>query len=96
MTKPDDIPQDVWDVAVGWATAEAQMTAGRPVVAHAVARAIMAEREACAGIAGDIAANDLDKGRGDSMKDEAYRIANDIGKQTATVIAAAIRNRGGA
>ena len=48
MTKPDDIPQDVWETAVGWATAEAQMTAGRPVVAHAVARAIMAEREACA------------------------------------------------
>ena len=50
MTKPDDIPQDVWETAKGWASAEVQMTAGKPVVAHAVARAIMAEREACSAL----------------------------------------------
>lgn len=53
MTKPDDIPQNVWDVAHGIAMdlpARIQ-TVHRAFAASVIARAILAERERCAKIA---------------------------------------------
>lgn len=54
----------------------------------AFAQALMEEREKAARIADDIAANTL------PAATEAHQIANDIGKDTARVIAAAIRSGG--
>lgn len=50
MSKPDDIPQDVWDAARGvvWSFGGAVLD---PFHAERVARAILAERERCAGLA---------------------------------------------
>lgn len=61
MSKPEDIPQDVWDAADGTTnrisselvkalTGGTEATADGLIQAH-VARAIMAERERCAKIA---------------------------------------------
>lgn len=52
MTKPDDIPQDVWDAANDMA-AEWLMPGGEghTMASNDIARAIMAEREACALVA---------------------------------------------
>lgn len=49
MTKPDDVPQDVWDAAV--AALDLMPSHGVQMRHHRIeniARAIMAEREACA------------------------------------------------
>lgn len=47
MTKPDDIPQEVWDAAQ--AALSTMPTYGDPEEqCHATARAILAERERCA------------------------------------------------
>lgn len=51
MTKPDDIPQDVWDKARS--VIEAELGYHPQVI---VARAIMAEREACAKVASEFTA----------------------------------------
>lgn len=52
MSKPDDIPQDVWDVAVGGFCAFCpSRTAFDPfntmLITEGIARAIMTERERC-------------------------------------------------
>lgn len=48
MSKPEDIPQDIWDNASRIAD-EAQLES---YTVWAIARAILAERERCASIAG--------------------------------------------
>jgi hypothetical protein len=48
MTKPDDIPQDVRRDALSWAVFVGDGTGD---AADIIARAIMAEREACAQVA---------------------------------------------
>lgn len=48
MTKPDDIPQDVWERSWQLYFDEVMVTAGKPDVPALIARAIMAERAACA------------------------------------------------
>lgn len=49
MSKPEDIPQDVWDAA----DAVLDGNAWNPIRTEAIARTIMAERERCAKVAGD-------------------------------------------
>jgi hypothetical protein len=53
VTKPDDIPQDVWDVARketgGWMAAGESES--NDALVKSVARAILAERERCAVVA---------------------------------------------
>jgi hypothetical protein len=65
MSKPDDIPQDVWDAAINAASAAVReddpgfyiTKRATDVLMEASARAILAERERCAVIA-DTAAGD--------------------------------------
>lgn len=84
MTKPDDIPQDVWDAAnralepVAGTYASAQGT---------IARAIMAEREACVEFACATARNMPVPSEFSQAWREGYRAAS-------LDITRAIRNRG--
>lgn len=80
MTKPDDIPQDVWQTAQYICTQES------------IARAIMAEREACAAIAEIIAGHKPAEPVGTPWA-AIHSSAMEIGIKTAGIIAAAIRNR---
>lgn len=48
MTKPDDIPQDVWTAARGCFAPKEMVPTDAPMSLARIARAIMAEREACA------------------------------------------------
>lgn len=48
MTKPDDIPQDIWDAAIKSVRSAWRRKSN---AAEGCARAIMAEREACALVA---------------------------------------------
>jgi hypothetical protein len=82
VSKPDDVPQDVWDAAVkAELVVEDEFTDlndwnSRDVATDIIARAIMAERERCAKIADAHAAENW------SMTEEEH---------AAQVIAAAIR-----
>lgn len=51
MTKPDDIPQDIWNAALQLAEPINDTTILHDMIAEAAARAIMAEREDCIRIA---------------------------------------------
>ena len=58
MGKPDDIPQDIWDAAsnaVGAAGVYTSGTLSHLLLLERVARAIIAERERCANLAGHAA-----------------------------------------
>lgn len=92
--KPDDIPQDVWDKAMAVAAemeVHAALSTTTAAKGQVIARAIMAEREACARQAeaeqlnGDIPA-------GTTVRDVKIMIA--MVEETAKSIAAAIRQRG--
>lgn len=54
MSRPEDIPQDVWSAAVD-VTKSQPTSFGWAKITEAVARAIMAEREACANVGFDAA-----------------------------------------
>lgn len=83
MSKPDDIPQDVWDAAEKPAfRVKMDAAAGQWWDIHpTIARAIMAERERCANVAE--ADNGLAPGGAGKF---------DFGPNTARRIASAIRN----
>jgi len=59
MTRPDDIPQDVWDIAIdatqGFDGPTSQCIAVCVIVSRAILSAKAKEREACAQMAWDIA-----------------------------------------
>lgn len=83
--KPDEIPQGVWDTAldVAW---EADGT-DHPFVVEPIARAIMAERGACAAIA---------EGYRENMSfwmAKEWKVAKEASEFASESIAAAIRNR---
>lgn len=78
MSKPDDIPQDVWDAACrAWDSTDFP---GREMTARAIIAAKADEREACAQIADD-AGNPYKGG------------SRGVAQEQAHSIAAAIRNR---
>ena len=66
MSKPDDIPQDVWDAAVPLALQYVEWLIPAPhdyagsedVLTKVIARAIMVERERCAKVADDYPSRD--------------------------------------
>ena len=75
MTKPDDIPQDVWDYARQLHLDEGILTCGKPNVTRLLARAIMAEREACAELIEDISVIGavVIRNRGEAITPQAIR-----------------------
>jgi hypothetical protein len=58
VSRPDDIPQDVWDAA-GYSVTAAPVYTG--ILHENVARAMMAERERCAKVAREYIFTDLAK-----------------------------------
>lgn len=87
MSKPDDIPQEVWDTAIG--LSDACYRDFSPIGgARAISRAIMAERERCAKHADSYLVGLTDKGDEKSAR----RIVNDAVVGTAEGIGRAIRD----
>lgn len=85
MTKPDDIPQDVWDYAKAVEKASRGLPTAEKVEHHA--RAIMAEREACAALADRWGSGRIERHRETGMSAK-------LVEGTISNLAGAIRNRG--
>lgn len=83
MSKPDDIPDDVWEAAKMWADF---LGSNRKTFQGTFARAIMAERERCVAFADAVANDDGDRSaRGFLTTEEQAR------RGAGRAIAAAIR-----
>lgn len=89
MAKPDDIPQDIWNYAHRLHMDEGMLTHGKPNVTRLVARAIMAEREACAQVIEDFTV-DLDTWDGPTERS----VASAATDYACIDLAEAVRNRG--
>ena len=90
-TKPDDIPQDVWAAVKVWIDWYADTPAS--IVEEAMARAIMAEREACAQVAWEVATHNP-KPAANPTGHTVWVALDGPAIARAERVAAAIRNRG--
>lgn len=94
MSKPDDVPQDVWAAAERAICTEGVYVRGNlshMLVVERCARAIMAEREACAVIVDDLAW--VIQGEAERAPTSILRRASSAQKHAVETAAVAIRSR---